>query len=70
MIQRAAINAKTTIWRNTPAGLTLIQTLPGLPFGTATEISVAGLGEARRSGMQTSGSGSNEAITEVRYTLK
>ena len=70
MIERATIDAKTTIWKNTSDGLALVQTLPGLPFGAAMEISVPGLGAARRSGMQTTGSGKGEVIKEVRYTLK
>lgn len=64
------LHAKTTVWRRGPDGLTLVRTFDGLPYGTATNVVIPGLGEAHRSGIQTSGSGKGEAITEVQFTLK
>ena len=64
------VQPKTTIWRNGPNGLTLVKTIDGLPYDVATTVFIEGLGEANRSGIQKSGSGKNEVVTEVQYTLK
>lgn len=61
---------KTTIWKNGVDGLTLVKTIPGLPYGTQTAVFIEGLGEAVYSGIQKSGSGTNESVVEVKYTLK
>jgi len=61
---------KTTIWKSTAGGTTLVKTLRGLPYGTARTAFIEGLGEANLSGTQKSGSGNNETIVEVMYTLK
>lgn len=62
-------SAKTTIWRTTANGTVLVKTLAGLPYGTASIVHIEGLGQATRSGIQTTGSGANEAVVEVKYTL-
>lgn len=69
MSHSAVPNARTTIWQNTPNGLALLRTIPGLPYGTASKVFIDGLGEARQTGRQTTGSGRNEAIVEIKYTL-
>ena len=61
-------SAKTTIWKD--GGHKLVKTIHGLPYGTQENIFITGLGEAYRSAVQVSGSGDNESITEVKYTLK
>ena len=61
-------SAKTTIWKD--GGQNLVKTIDGLPYGTQENIFITGLGKAYRSGIQVSGSGDNESITEVKYTLK
>ncbi len=62
-------NSKTTVWRNGPEGLILVKTIRGLPYGTERTIFIDSLGEAQRSGIQKSGSGNNEGVTEIKYTL-
>jgi hypothetical protein len=64
------VTPKTTIWRQTPSGLQLVRTIPGLPYGTAQTVRIDGLGNATLSGTQRSGSGASEAITETQYTLE
>lgn len=61
---------KTTVWKNGANGRTLVTSLQGLPYGTAQTAAIEGFGEALRSGIQKSGSGNNEIVVEVQYTLK
>jgi hypothetical protein len=62
------IEPKTTIWKD--GGLSLVKTIRGLPYGTSDTAFIEGLGKAVCSGIQKSGSGNNESIVEVKYTLK
>ena len=64
------LEPKTTIWKRGIDGLTLVKAFPGLPFGDKERIFVENLGEALRSGITKSGSGENETVAEVAYTLK
>jgi hypothetical protein len=64
---------RTTIWKPGPGGETLITTLHGLRFGApqiGTPVHVPDMGQATCSGIQKTGSGSNEHIVEARFTLK
>ncbi len=61
-------NQKTTIWEY--GGIKHIKTMHGLPYGVAEKIYIEGLGEALKTGVIKSGSGSNESIIEVKYELK
>ena len=63
---------KSTIWREGPAGKTLVATLSGLPYGDparGTPVFIPNHGQARCSGHTTSGTGVNETIMEVEFTL-
>jgi hypothetical protein len=66
-----AIEQKTTIWGG-PHGMTLVVTLPGFPYGTpnmGSVVNIPGHGKAHCSGIQKTGTGVNELIMEVRFTL-
>jgi hypothetical protein len=63
---------RTTIWRDTPEGICLVQTLPGLPSKVPKQgevVYVPGYGEARCSGTTSSGTPPNETVTEVKLTI-
>jgi hypothetical protein len=60
----------TTLWREDASGKSLIETFPGLPFGTVETNVIPGHGSAIRSGLQTAGTAPNDTIVEVQYTLK
>jgi hypothetical protein len=61
---------KTTLWQEGASGNTLIETFPGLPFGTMETASIPRYGPAHRSGLQTTGTAPNDTVVEVQYTLK
>lgn len=61
---------RTSIWKNSPSGQILVRTFEGLPYDTQPSIHIPDLGEATLTGIQKSGSGSKEAIVEVRYVLR
>lgn len=61
---------KTTVWKDGPSGQVLVKSLEGLPYGTQASVYIPDLGEATFAGIQKAGSGSEETIVEVRYTLK
>lgn len=63
----------TKILRAGQGGSVLVQTLQGLPFGApviGTVINIPGFGLASCSGHEKSGSGKNETIDAVSFTLK
>lgn len=64
------MQSKTTIWKNEVGGLVLVETIPGLPYGAKEKVFIPNFGEAYRSSIKKSGSGTNETIVEVGYTLK
>jgi len=67
------INPITTFWQESDNGLTLIETIPGLPYGTpgmGQTVATRQYGEALCSGVTKSGSGANEGITEIKLTVK
>jgi|GEM_PF-6214767 len=59
----------TKIWQHGPDGAVLLKTVDGLPYGTAPQVFIPDLGQATRTGVQTSGSGAGQAIVAVVYTL-
>jgi len=66
---------KTFIFKIESDGKTrvLIKTLPGLPYGVpniGTTVNIPEYGEATCDRIQKSGSGSNETVVEVSFTLK
>ena len=64
---------KTTIWKLTPSGKTLVTTIQGLPYGDppiGTPTHIPGYGPANCSGNQTSGSGVDKTTDEVEFTLR
>ena len=64
------VKQKTTIWKTKNGETILIMTLPGLPYGTSNTVFIEGVGEAIQSGVQSTGSGNNKSIVEVKYTIK
>jgi len=68
--QIKTIKQKTTIWETKNEETILIMTLPGLPYGTSSSVFIEGFGEAIQSGIQSTGSGNNKIIIEVKYTIK
>ena len=64
------LEPKTTIWKRGVDGLTLVKTFPGLPFGDRERIFVENFGEVLRSSVTKHGSGENETVEEVAYTLQ
>ena len=62
-------NTQTKIWKNNPNGKILVSTVAGFPFGTELQAFIPKFGQAARTGIQTSGSGQNEILLEVEYTL-
>ncbi|MES9832085.1 MAG: hypothetical protein ABW139_07540 [Candidatus Thiodiazotropha sp. DIVDIV] len=64
---------KTTIWRESDSGKLLIETIQGLPYGEPRMgqiLSIPKYGEVSCSGINKSGSGSSEEITEIQLTAK
>ena len=61
---------KTTLWRESASGKTLIETFAGIPFGTMDSTAIPGYGPAYRSGLQTAGTAPNDTVVEVQYTLR
>lgn len=59
----------TKIWKVGPSGQTLVRTLPGLPYGIEMTAVIGDLGEAKRTGIQKSGTGIEERIIAVDFTL-
>ena len=70
-IQDPIHEARTTVWQNRPRAtvLVLVRTLKGLPYGTSEIAMIEGLGRAHRTGVTRTGTGDNEAVVEVFYTL-
>jgi hypothetical protein len=66
------MNQKTTIWKSRSDGTVLLESLHGLPFGApsmADKINIPKYGEVQCTGISRSGTGSNEKITEVKFTI-
>ena len=68
-LQTSNNNVKTKIWKNSPDGKILVNTLPGLPYGTGPKAFIPNLGQAALTGVLKSGSGAGEMVVEVEYTL-
>lgn len=63
---------RTTIWRERAGNTVLVETIRGFPFGTpkfgeALQIPIYGM--TKCSGVQTSGTGINAEIIEIRLTI-
>jgi hypothetical protein len=64
---------QTTIWQKSSGGQSLVDTLPGLPYGVlqmGQVVHIKNYGEASCCGISKTGSGANEAITEIKLLLK
>jgi hypothetical protein len=62
----------TTIWKHSRGETYLFATIDGFPFGTpnyGTPVDLPQYGVATCTGRSASGSGQNETITEIRFTL-
>lgn len=65
----AAPRPVTKIWKIGPSGQSLVRTLPGLPYGVEMTALIGDLGRAKRTGIQKSGTGIDERIIAVDFTL-
>ena len=64
---------KTTIWRKVAGGSKLVETIPGLPFGTPIMrqvIQTPKHGNAECTGVTRSGSGQHESVIEIQLTVR
>lgn len=68
-----ASSTRTTIWREQNGDTAVVQTIPGLPFGSpkiGQLVHIPDYGKARCTGVQNSGSGKPAQVTEIRLTVK